>query len=289
MNNKENLKSLISGIYDLQKLRIQTGNRITGNIKIKLGQKPGMKEEDIEKESKAYLDEVRKHFKLMTEGLLTIPTIRQFKKDKMFDDYTELNLVGLYTRLYEDEQLQIKRLPGTLVDFPIWTDFLLGVRGCGPMMAGVIISSLDPHRAKYPSSFGKYIGIDVVNGVGRTKQKDHLVETEYKDKDGNTKTKMGITFNPWAKTKLIGVLGSSFIKQPADKCKYRKIYDDYKFRIQNHKNHQEKTKLHIHRMAVRYMIKMFLIDLHIKWRELEGLKVHKPYHEAKLGYKHTEN
>jgi len=200
-----------------------------------------------------------------------------------------MNLAGLYSRIYEDEQLQIKRLAGVLDEFPIWNEFLVDVRGCGPMMAGVLISSLDPHKAKYPSSFGKYIGIDVVNGVGRSKRKEHLVETEYKDKEGNTKTKMGITFNPWAKTKIVGVLGTSFIRQPADKCKYRKIYDDYKFRIQNHKNHKEKSKLHIHNMANRYMIKMFLIDLHIKWRELEGLEVHAPYHEAKLGYKHGAN
>jgi hypothetical protein len=34
------------------------------------------------------------------------------------------------------------------------------------------------------------------------------------------------------------------------------------------------------------MIKMFLIDLHIKWRELEGLEVYPSYAEGKLGYKH---
>lgn len=284
--NKENLKALISGLYDLQKLRISTGNRITINIKSKLGQGPSMKESEMEKEAKQYLIDIRKHFKLITEGLLMIPTARQFKADGVFDDYTEMNLAGLYTRLYEDEQLQIKRLEGVLKDFPIWTKFLLGVRGVGPMMAGVIISSLDPYKAKYPSSFHKYIGIDVVNGVGRTRKKEHLEETEYTDKDGNIKTKMGITFNPWAKTKIVGVLGSSFIKQPADKCKYRKIYDDYKFRLQNHKIHKDKTKLHIHNMANRYMIKHFLIDLHMFWRGLEGLEVSQPYEVAKLGYHH---
>lgn len=294
--NKENLKALISGLYDLQKLRISTGNRITMNIKTKLGQEPSMKESEMEKEAKQYLVDIRKHFKLITDGLLTIPTVKKFKKDGVFDDYTEVNLAGLYTRLYEDEQLQIKRLEGVLTDFPIWNKFLLDVRGCGPMMAGVIISALDPYKAKYPSSFHKYIGIDVVKvkkegsdemvGVGRSRKKESLEESEYIDKEGNTKTKMGITFNPWAKTKIVGVLGSSFIKQPADKCKYRKVYDDYKFRLQNMPAHSEKSKLHIHNMANRYMIKQFLIDLHMKWREIEGLEVHPPYAEAKLGYTH---
>jgi len=286
MINKENLKALISGLYDLQKLRISTGNRITVNVKLKMGLDPKIKETAKQnKEINDTLIMIRKHFKLITDGLLVIPTIKQFKADGIFDNYTEINLAGLYTRLYEDEQLQIKRLEDVLKDFPIWNKFLLGVRGCGPMMAGVIISALDPYKAKYPSCFHKYVGIDVVIvekdgelvGVGRSRKKESLEESEYEDKEGNVKTKMGITFNPFAKTKIVGVLGSSFIKQPADKCKYRRVYDNYKFRIQNMPIHKDKTKLHIHNMANRYMIKMFLIDLYVAWRGLEGLEVHPPY------------
>jgi hypothetical protein len=39
-------------------------------------------------------------------------------------------------------------------------------------------------------------------------------------------------------------------------------------------------------MAIRYTIKIFLQDLWLKWRELEGLPVSAPYHEAILGHKH---
>ena len=35
--------------------------------------------------------------------------------------------------------------------------------------------------------------------------------------------------------------------------------------------------------AKRYMIKMFLVELHTRWRELEGLEVRPPYREAVLG------
>lgn len=285
--NKESLKALVQGLYDLQKLRIQTGNRIVANIKVKLGQKPSMKESELEKQAKDYLEMLRKHYNKITDGMLAIPTERQFKPDEVIDDYTELNLIALYSKLMADEEQQIKRLNGVLKNFPIWTEFLDGVRGCGPMMAGVIISVLDPHKAKYPSSFHKYIGLDVVNGAGRSRKKEHLEQSTYIDAEGNEQSKMGITFNPWGKTKIVGVLGSSFIKQPADKCKYRKIYDDYKHRLENHPKHQEKTKLHRHNMANRYMIKQFLIDLHIKWRELEGLEVFPSYAEGKLGYNHA--
>ena len=36
-------------------------------------------------------------------------------------------------------------------------------------------------------------------------------------------------------------------------------------------------------MALRYAVKCFLINLHVAWRELEGLPVTKPFHVEKLG------
>jgi len=288
--NKQNLKALVSGLYDLQKLRIQAGNRIAGNIKGKLGQGASKKEEDsLDKEAQDHLKRLRKNFKLITDGLISVPTPSQFKKlnKGFFDNYTEMQITGLYSNLADEEAIQITRLEGALSDFPIYTKYLKPeVVGCGPLMAGVIISTLDPYKAKYPSSFHKYCGLDVVNGQGRSRKKEHLEEQEYTDKEGEIKTKMGISFNPFAKTKLVGVLGSNFIKQSAAKCIYRKIYDDYKHRLENHKSHQGKSKGHRHNMAVRYMIKRFLIDLHMTWRELEGLPVSDPYEVAKLGYNH---
>lgn len=45
----------------------------------------------------------------------------------------------------------------------------------------------------------------------------------------------------------------------------------------------ETTDSHRHRAAVRFMMKAFLADLWVKWRELEGLPVSKPYAEEFLG------
>ena len=39
-------------------------------------------------------------------------------------------------------------------------------------------------------------------------------------------------------------------------------------------------------MAVRYMVKRFLVDLYVAWRKLEGLPVASEYSEGKLGIKH---
>ena len=158
-------------------------------------------------------------------------------------------------------------------------------------MAGVIISEIDIHKAKYPSSLQMYAGLDVVvdeegNGTGRSKKAEHLVDKEYVAKDGTVKTKKSITYNPFLKTKLCGVLAPSFIKAGKDNT-YAKIYYDYKHRLENHPAHQEKTKLHRNNMALRYTVKRFLVDLHIAWRTLEGLSVSEEYAVAKLGLVHS--
>ena len=51
MSNRHNIRCLVRGLYDIQKLRIQIGNRITANFKAKeLGQTAGKSEEELETE-----------------------------------------------------------------------------------------------------------------------------------------------------------------------------------------------------------------------------------------------
>jgi|TARA_R110002051_G_scaffold322297_1_gene412429 hypothetical protein len=282
-----NLKTIVRGAYDIQKNRIQTGNRLVGNFKAKLGLAPSEKEDKLDKAGQIVLKNLRQSHKLLTDGVASFPRQSTFKGDEVISDYTELCLVDNYFELEEQEKSHFRRLSNILKDYPIYTEFLDGVMGVGPAMAGVIISEIDITKAEYPSSLHKYAGVDVAgDGQGRSRRAEHLEDSEYTDKEGKLQTKKGITFNPFLKTKLVGVLGSSFIKQSPDKCEYRKIYDDYKHRIENMDAHKEKSKGHRHNMAVRYMIKMFLIDLYNAWRKLEGLPVAPTYTEAKLGKVH---
>jgi hypothetical protein len=281
------IKIMVRGAYDIQKLRIMMGNRIVANFKAKLGQKPGMSEEELEEAEKTILASLRASYRKITDGVTTLPRQASFKGDEVISSYTELVLVDQYLSLEQQEDKQFSRLKNVLKDFPIYNEFLEGIYGVGPAMAGVIVSEINIHAAQYPSSLWKYAGLDVAgDGKGRSRKKEHLEESEYINKDGETATKMGITFNPFLKTKLVGVLGSSFIKQSPTKCQYRKIYDDYKHRLENMPAHADKTKGHRHNMAVRYAVKRFLADLYVAWRTLEGLPVATEYSEGKLGIIH---
>jgi len=279
---KSMLKAAVNGFYSIQKTRIRVGNNIVSNFKIKLGQDPSSPETDLDADAKLLLKNLRESYKKITDGVATM-TPRKFKEDGLISDFSEFALVQQYDRLVTNEDEALKQIKYAVRDFDIYRNFLEDVKGVGPTMAAVIISGFDIHKAEYPSSLWAYAGLDVVKGTGRSRKKEHLIEQTYTDAEGKEQTKMGISFNPFLKTKLIGVLGSSFVKTNG---KYREIYDNYKHRISNMPAHAEKSKGHINNMAIRYTVKRFLVDLHYHWRTMEGLPVADEYSKAKLKMNH---
>jgi hypothetical protein len=339
-----NIRPIVRGVYDLQKLRIQMGNRIVGNYKVKMGQEPGISEEesfDDDPKAKEILQILRLSWKKIADGIaLEIKTkksiaakkqikdsgqdinfspdeqlilsmeaakqnrdaakkslkTKEFKGDEIISDYTEFVLVSQYIAMEKNEVAQFNQLETILQNEPIYNEFLSKVRGCGPAMSGVILSEIDITKAEYPSSLHKLAGLDGIIVIdettgeerfeGRCKKAHHLVEKTYINKEGEEAVRMGITFNPFLKTKLIGVLGSSFLRAGKKDNPYADIYYNYKHRLQNMPAHAGKSKKHIHNMAIRKMITRFLSDLYNAWRPLEGLTVAPSYEEAKLGLIH---
>jgi hypothetical protein len=68
--------------------------------------------------------------------------------------------------------------------------------------------------------------------------------------------------------------------------KYVADYRNYKQRLENHPAHITKTPGHRNRMALRYMIKRFLVDLYLNMRRIEGLPITEEYSVRKLGMVH---
>lgn len=388
---KEIIRTMVRGIYDLQKIRIQMGNRITVSFKSKLGMsQDGMTEKQLAAQDKKLLDMLRLSYKRITDGIIieakecedyikgVMPSLKKFKGDEIISTYAELVLIDQYMNILKDEQNQFKILGDSLQGIPVYDKFLLNVFGLGPAMSGVIISEIDISRAEYSSSLWAYAGLDVVtigtwkdaqqkdhvmpaeqvmavygncgtkfealadghaisfSSVGRSRKEGCLVKKEYLNKEKELKVRDSITFNPFLKTKLIGVLGTAFIKasktfvdgkimsgakrielaetlgfdkKAAGKNEelkeatieflrskgyvitfeispYAQIYYDYKNRIRNMPVHADKTDGHTNNMAIRYMIKRFLVDLYANWRAIEGLPVAPEYSLAKLGLTH---
>lgn len=381
-HSRDLIRPIVRGAYSLQSLRIQAGNRVCAAFKTKLGQVPSVSEDEaLSAEAKKLLDDLRSEYKLLGSA------VAQFKKTKgdpkpfeggtLIESETELVLVEQYLDLEDQEKRAFKRLQSVLDTIPIYTEYLSNIKGIGPAMAAVIVSEIDIHKAKYPSSLHAYAGLDTVtkwvlqktsvratnlakpdptlhiptlldalehdekpvpagavsvirqftntpplrlpdapegtfvaqpldqaaivdyelDGYsiaaeyrafsygGRSRKAHHLVEREYMNKDGEIATKRSITFNPWLKSKLVGVLVPSFLR--AGNEKYRLVYDNYKHRIEHSDKYRDDSKGHRHAMALRYTAKIFLGELYNVWRPLEGLPIEPTYHEGKLGHKHA--
>jgi hypothetical protein len=285
---RQNLKALVESFYDQQKLRIMVGNRIVGNVRVRLGQEPGKPTEEIGPEGQQILRELEIAYRRVTDGMTNRGNRAVIKavatSDGVITDAFEFALVANYVAALDSEGRLEKDIARLVQDFEIYAKFLDGVKGCGPLMSAVIIAELDPAKARHVSSFWRYAGLDVgPDGKGRSKHAEHLIDVAYTNKEGEAAVRKGITYNPFLKTKLMGVLAGSFLRCDSP---YRAIYDGYKLRMESHPVYGEDSKGHRHNMAMRYMVKMFLRDLWIAWRNLEGLPVEPDYAEAKLGMVH---
>ncbi len=69
MSSSSNLKTMVRGAYDIQKLRIQMGNRIVMNFKAKLGQESSTPEEEMDEDGKRILKDLRVRYRKITDGV----------------------------------------------------------------------------------------------------------------------------------------------------------------------------------------------------------------------------
>lgn len=115
--------------------------------------------------------------------------------------------------------------------------------------------------------------------------------TTYLSKEGKIKTKYCLGYNTELKARLLGVLFQSFLYSPG--CGYDKIYRDYKDQLQRRPDLVERVKNGekppFHAMARRRTMQIFLEDLWLAWRQLEGLPINGgTYAEGKLNKFHRQ-
>ena len=243
------LRSLVRGFDDIQRDRIRMGNRILGNLYRRFGLEPGEKKEGLKGKLAGLPVELMKliseEYKRITDGVVinmkTIPTIMKDAHPGIISSEIMFVFVNSYKELVRQEYMIKKQVEKFLEEFSIWTDYLKNLVGVGPTMGGVLLTELDPYKAKHVTAFWKRAGLDVVwiideiegeevtRGEGRGKKAQHLVDREYVSKSGVKMTKKSITFSPFLKTKL-HVLATSFLRKQDDI--YSPIFYDYRTRMQ---------------------------------------------------------
>ena len=222
--------------------------------------------------TRAYYDYQRE--RMMLDGRIGRTKEGDVKKGAPeIDDKLLVTLIERREIVFREEEQLAKDLAKEIHKHDLWKHFLQDVKGCGESIAAVIISEFDIHKAPTVSNLWSFAGL--------APGKDRKVKGQK------------CCFNQFLRAKLCGVLGSSFLKCNSP---YREYYDNMKNRLESagwgmdSKNPTDKKRPkagHQHKAATRYMVKMFLRDLYVAWRTLEGLPVREPYQAEYLGHRHT--
>jgi len=224
----------------------------------------------------------------------------------------------------DSEKKIAKEIEKIIIKERLYTEFLVNVRGCGPLLTAAIMAEFDIYKADTISKMWQFAGLNpgMVRGkkvININKNTDmSCIIREYKNKKGercgiiktdemvrgDRKTAGFVSpFNSWLRTKLCGVLAGSMIKAKNTGDTGRnyalEFYDPYKARLEQEDSEvmhckkmtswKDVNKGHRNNAAKRYMIKMFIKDLYVAWRTIEGLPVRVPYAEEYLGKKHSES
>ena len=317
--NKYVIRNLVDSYYDIQKLRISTGNRICTSFKTQLGQKPGKSEDTMEKEAAKTLHDLRKEYDRITDGMADKQTslkktIEALSKDPKPLIYirskTDYELVESYIQLQDSESKVAASVQQAVQEHPMWNAFFSKVKGCGPMMAGVCLAYFDINKARYATSFIAYAGIDAVSvvkvdkdGLPYTASEGHGLkhtrEEIYKKADDTWGVKNSIGYNPKLKSTLLSTLADGFLKAGYRREKdgsgaaveggwiqaegYARAYAEYIHRLDNRVDTKNYSRGHKHLMGKRYMIKLFLKDMWTVWRQMAGYDIGLPYEVEFLG------
>jgi len=259
------IRSLVEIYYDFQDQRIITNNRIGMNVK-------------------------RNGF---TEAQL--------------DQYGVLEIMKNAEKFEKDVK---KRLTEQVKQFEIWKKYLDKIQGVGPIIsAGLLAYIGDIKRFDNISKLWQMAGFGMNSYCKKCKGFTYeevlfsKMGTKKKTKAKRLKAmkicdQCNDPTDPVIQRRQIGYMsnwndkfkvlcwkiGQSMVKQKASKSGYRKLYDQIKKqeRLKNPKRIVRKGKImfndgHIHNRALRKVIKIFLANLWMEWRSMEGLPVTKPY------------
>lgn len=213
--------------------------------------------------SATYLESIRTGRKIIqktriqfSNRLSAMMSGRSSFDQKAFDRYS-----FYVTKFEEIEKALTEDLAEEAKDIPVIQE-MVKIKGISWIMAARVYAEVDIKKADTVSALWRYAGYGVVDGLRERPVKGEKLH-----------------YNKDLKTACY-LVGSCFLKS---RSPYRSIYDSSKEYYQI--NRPTWTKAHIHKAAMRKMVKVWLHHLWLTWRKLEGLPTRNLYVEQYLGHK----
>ena len=261
MNEYSDFKIIVKSYYDFQKMRIRLANRLERK-----------KDGSSQKENKK--------------------TNYKTKVEREDDNIKFLEI--FFDDIKKTEETFLKDIKKIVHKTALWQNYLKDIKGVGELMAAVIMSEFDIYKATTVSKMWAYAGLSPGTTYGKkwNKDKTKIITTDIIVKQDRKTSGFLCPYNQFLKSKLLGVLADQFIRKENP---YRKHYEDYRHRLESKdwgtesKNPSTKNKKagHQNNAAKRHIVKLFIIELYVAWRTLEGLPVRNLYAEEYLGKKHS--
>lgn len=142
-------------------------------------------------------------------------------------------------------------------------EYMISVKGVGPILAAQAISMIDIEKANTVSALWRYSGFAVFEGKA-----ERLIKGE------------SLHYNLRLKNICLKI-ATSLLRANSP---YRQIYDDAREYYERERTDWNKKRQHY--AANRKMIKVWISHLWEVWRKLEGLPVRNIYAQDKLGHTH---
>ena len=204
--------------------------------------------------------------------------------DSIFDS------VDLYHSARKIEDDLTKQLEAIVKTTPEWKFYFKNIVGIGPKMAAILIAEIDPYKAETVSKIWQYAGMNSANVFGKKKDKNGNIVTTTDLVRGDRPTAGYILpYNKYLKMCCLGKIATCLMKGEAKSNKppkYTAIYEGAKNFYATNPKWKDESALHIHRAAIRKMLKQFLADYYAFLRPLYGLEARVPYAEEKMGIVH---
>lgn len=174
---------------------------------------------------------------------------------------------------------------------PVYKLFLSQVYGVGPVVAAYLCADIDIAKATKPSNLRRFCGMAVING--RLERRAAGVKSAY---NAGVRTRLFQMFSAMAKN----AAKKSVDRPHGTTSKYLDVWLGVKHREMHServdgaankwRDHEGEwrggAKAHAHAKGWHKAADVFIEDLYIVWRAIEGLEVWPSYYAAKLGYEH---
>lgn len=304
--DKRLLRLVCESYYDTQAVRIQTDHRIRNYAEAEgLAAVVGEIEfENLKRRGMAdYKAAIRALYKEKNETFLA--AFEKAVKDLEGDEkHAKVNWL-----MSQQEKVLVSIAKKKIAGHPVWENWLAGVKGIGPCLAGGLLSWINIARSTHCSQLWKYSGLGttvehyecpecgtktdpkpmselVAAGETRIVCPDCRVPLNVVGHADRRVKGQQTGYNPRVKT-LAWKIGESFVKQSPEKSGYRKLYEQFRAQVDRqpcrkvHKDEKGKVipcfDAHKFAKAKRMTVKVFMAHYYLVARTIEGLPVTKPY------------